>query len=69
MKKGFIFILSFIILFACTKVSAQERERDLITGDFHDIPFGEFIKILEAQTGYHFYYDPTAFEAKLLSFL
>lgn len=63
MKNGFCLILSFIVLFACSRVSAQEQQNDLITGDFHDIPFGEFIKKLEAQTAYHFYYDPLAFDS------
>ena len=63
MKKGFCLILSFIVLFTCEEVAAQEPSRDLITIDLHDISFGEFIKKIEARAPYHFYYDPTLFDS------
>ena len=64
-KKVYLF-LSFVLLFTCLKVSAQQHN-DLITGDFHEASFGDFIKKIEAQTNYHFYYDPSAFDSTTIT--
>jgi TonB-dependent Receptor Plug Domain len=67
MKKGFGLFLSFIVLLISLDVAAQQQPRDLVTADLHDISFGDFIKKIEAQTPFHFYYDPAVFDSTTIT--
>lgn len=42
---------------------AQKTERNLISGNFDNLPFGRFVKSIEAETSYHFYFDSTAVDS------
>lgn len=67
MKKLCCLFLFFVLLFSCMKASAQQQDSNLITGSFHEISFREFIKKIEAQTTFHFYYEPGQFDSTVVT--
>lgn len=52
----------FILLFTA-KVSGQGPSDNLVTGDFNEATFDAFVKKVEAQTTFHFYYNPAWFDS------
>jgi hypothetical protein len=62
MKSGNFFILFLCVLFFSQNTFAQERE-NLVTGNFHEVTFNEFVQKVEAQTNYHFFYDASQFDS------
>jgi hypothetical protein len=63
MKRQIFVWISFILLFTVKASFAQESSDNLVTGNFHDVTFTEFVQKIEKQTGFHFYYDPTQFDS------
>lgn len=58
MKRNlFVLVVSALLLFPF-KISAQDTLRT-VSGDFNKLTFGQFIKEVESQTGYRFYYEPS----------
>jgi len=55
--KLFIIIWLFGILIV-SNLSAQDAEKDTISGDFSNIKFNEFVKRIESNTLFRFYYSP-----------
>ncbi len=56
----FLLVISFTLF--CSHLSAQEKDT-VVTGNFKDLRIEQFIQELEAQTGFHFYYDPEQFDS------
>src|SRR5436190_17731026 len=54
-----LLVLSFV--YAC--LSGQVKTGPLITGDFKDLKIEPFVRELETQTGYRFYYDQRQFDS------
>src|ERR1700716_2740531 len=54
--------------FSYSGLSGQEKNNSLITGDFKELKIEGFIRELESQTGFHFYYDPNQFDNLQLNF-
>jgi len=48
-------------------VVGQAIPETTISGQFHDIRFKEFVKIIESKTDYYFYYDAQALDSLLIS--
>jgi len=62
----FLFIILFS--FSYSGLSGQEKNNPLITGDFKELKIERFIRELESQTGFHFYYDPNQFDSLQFNF-
>jgi hypothetical protein len=62
MKTGICLFCSFTLLLFSLNSFAQDRD-NLISGNFHEITFHEFVEKVEAQTDFHFYYDPSQFDS------
>jgi len=62
MKKGFCLFFSGMLLLLSLEGHAQQKD-NLITGNFHEVTFHEFVEKVEAQTDYHFYYDASQFDS------
>jgi hypothetical protein len=62
MKLGICFICLFTLLLFSLNSFAQDRG-NLISGNFHEITFHEFVEKVEAQTDFHFYYDASQFDS------
>ncbi|HEU5051708.1 MAG TPA: carboxypeptidase-like regulatory domain-containing protein [Hanamia sp.] len=58
-KKSLLF---FIVLLLCSVSYAQQND-NLVTGNFQNANFNEFVKRVEAQTNFHFYYEPSQFDS------
>lgn len=57
-----IYLLAILLLLACSQaIFAQEMPA--VTGEFKEVKASQFIEQLEKITGYHFYYDTTAFDS------
>lgn len=67
MAKSLSIFFSFLLFFSSFGVSAQNHNGDLITGNFQVISFNEFVKKVEAQTSYHFYYDVSQFDSTTIT--
>jgi TonB-dependent Receptor Plug Domain/CarboxypepD_reg-like domain len=63
MNPGFRLFLFLLILCASTQTFAQQTKNDLITADFNKASFEQFAKKIEAQTSYHFYFDPAQLDS------
>ena len=63
MKKGICLIVSLILLFASVGAFAQESGDNLVTGNFHEVTFNEFVQKIEAQSSFHFYYVASQFDS------
>lgn len=63
MNPGFRLFLFLVILFSSTHTFAQQPNNDLITADFNQVSFEQFAKKIEAQTSYHFYFDPAQLDS------
>ncbi|WP_187264304.1 TonB-dependent receptor [Pontibacter beigongshangensis] len=51
------FLLAMVLLISFAAGYAQTAERKLISGDFRNSRFSDFVAAVEAATTYHFYYD------------
>ena len=47
--------------------SFAQHETNLITGNFNEINFSEFVQKVEAQTNFHFYYDPSQLDSTTIT--
>ena len=63
MKQAICLLVSCILLFTGMDTFAQEPGDNLITGNFHEVTFNEFVQKVEAQTTFHFYYDVKEFDS------
>lgn len=57
MLSRFITWLLSIILFSTAYIQAQHPPDKLIDADFKEAPIGQFVKQLQQETGYQFFYD------------
>ncbi|PIQ22932.1 MAG: TonB-dependent receptor [Cytophagales bacterium CG18_big_fil_WC_8_21_14_2_50_42_9] len=50
----------FLLIGVCGSFLAygQNTKNQLISGNFTDIPFAQFVQVIETKTSYHFYFDP-----------
>lgn len=63
MNPGTRLLLILLILCSSTQTFAQQTNNDLITADFNQVSFEQFAKKIEAQTSYHFYFDPSKLDS------
>ncbi len=61
--KSFPYCLLFCFLFTSVICYAQKTRNMLITADFRGDKIEEFVRVLEQQTNYKFYYDPAKFDS------
>jgi hypothetical protein len=62
------FIFCLILIFHFSSVTyAQDKKPELVTGDFRGLGINEFVRQVEAQTSYHFYYDPAIFDLVVIN--
>jgi hypothetical protein len=61
-KRGTCLFFSLVFLLFSLNSSAQKNE-NLITGNFHNLTFHEFVEKVESQTDFHFFYDATQFDS------
>lgn len=59
MKSWKLNIFFFLGLFTCVRVFAQESGDTLITADFQQSTFDQFVQKVESTTRFHFYYNPS----------
>src|SRR5665213_1004788 len=63
MKRVFCLSITFIFLFFHSDIYAQQEPDNLITANFTNVTFGAFVKKVEAQTSFHFYYTASQFDS------
>lgn len=66
MKRGISFLFLLALLFFSLNGFAQQKD-DLITGNFQNVSFNEFVQKVESQTGYHFYYEAKQFDSTTIT--
>jgi hypothetical protein len=54
-------LVTLISLVGFSKLSAQDKK--LISGDFQDMNFDQFVQAIESKSGYHFYYNSAQFDS------
>src|SRR5881394_2170585 len=59
----FYFLLAVLFSLFYTGLSAQEKTDTLVTGDFKEMKIEQFVRELEAQTGFHFFYISNQFDS------
>ena len=62
----FIFCLILILHFS-SYTYAQDKKPELVTGDFRGVSISEFVRQVEAQTSFHFFYDPAVFDLVVIN--
>ncbi|MEO8823257.1 MAG: hypothetical protein ABI366_06740 [Ginsengibacter sp.] len=62
MNRGISLLFSFVFLLFSFGGFAQQNDK-LITGNFQNVTFNEFVQKIEAQTDYHFYYQEKQFDS------
>lgn len=62
-----IFLWLGVGLFGVGRLSAQTPDQPRISGDFVDLPFGQFVQYVELETDYYFYYDPAQTDSLLVN--
>ncbi|QNF33066.1 carboxypeptidase-like regulatory domain-containing protein [Adhaeribacter swui] len=60
-------ILTFILVSGCFFGYAQNIKSNLITGNFKNLKFPDFVAAVETQTTYHFYYEPATVDSLLVT--
>jgi len=55
--------LFIILLFITNGVFAQQSGDNLVSGNFHEATFNEFVQKIESQSNFHFYYDASQFDS------
>ncbi|CAN5478058.1 carboxypeptidase-like regulatory domain-containing protein [soil metagenome] len=68
MKYSYSLIMGLIFTFCATDLYAQTKPHGLITGSFDSTKIDAFVKALESQTDYRYYYIPTDFDSVTFSF-
>src|SRR5258708_22936316 len=66
MRHIYFLLVILFSLFYCG-LSGQENN-PLITGNFKELKIEQFIRELEAQTGFHFYYDQNQIDSLQINF-
>lgn len=56
-------LLAFVGICCVTQAQAQQNGTNSISGDFKQATFEDFARAVEAQTSYHFYFDPTTVDS------
>src|SRR5262245_7095168 len=56
-------LLTVIFFLFYTILSEQEKTDTLVTGDFNEMKIEQFVRELETQTGFHFYYISNQFDS------
>ncbi len=67
MKKETRLIVISIVLLTTSTSFAQQPGDNLVSGSFHNANFSEFVQKIEAQTNYHFFYDPSQFDSTAIT--
>src|SRR5262245_27451281 len=57
------FLLTVLSFLFYTGLSAQEKNDTLVTGEFNEMKIEQFVRELESQTGFHFYYINNQFDS------
>ncbi|WP_223648446.1 TonB-dependent receptor [Hymenobacter psoromatis] len=60
MPKRYPLLLTLSLLLAGPAAWAQQPAPGGVSGDFRGLPFAEFVRQVEAQTAYRFFFDPAA---------
>ncbi|MEJ7663232.1 MAG: hypothetical protein WKG07_28690 [Hymenobacter sp.] len=60
MTKRYPLLLTLPLLLAGPAAWAQQPAPGRVSGDFRGLPFADFVRQVEAQTTYRFFYDPAA---------
>ncbi len=60
-----LFFSITLLLLSLNGVAQQNN--NLVTGNFQNVTFNEFVQKVEAQTNYHFYYDPPQFDSTTIT--
>ena len=66
MNRGISLFFSFVLLLFSFNSFAQQND-NLVTGNFQNVTFNEFVQKVEAQTNYHFYYEPSQFDSTTIT--
>src|SRR4030095_15838594 len=53
--------ITSLLLFLTLPLLGQQR--NLVTGEFNNLQFSEFVKAVESSTDYHFFYRPLAVDS------
>src|SRR6185437_1002418 len=56
-KKGANLLVAILLLLVTPATFAQQPGDNLVSGNFHEATFSDFVQKIEAQTNYHFFYD------------
>ena len=59
--------LFFSVLLLLSFNSFAQQNDNLITGNFQNVTFNEFVKKVEAQTNFHFYYEPSQLDSTAIT--
>jgi hypothetical protein len=59
----YFYIIIVAVIFFCKPVFAQSGNDKLINVDFKQATISQFVGDIEAKIGYHFYYNPVAFDS------
>ncbi len=63
MKKKAALLITGLLLFVAKATFAQQNQDNLITADFNEATFAQFVQKVEAQTTFHFFYDASQFDS------
>ena len=64
MKQAYsLFLLLLLLQLPAFRSYGQQPAEQLVSGDFVRVPFEEFVRQLEAQTSYRFYFDPQSVDS------
>src|SRR6185437_2044420 len=55
-KKGANLLVAILLLLVTPATFAQQPGDNLVSGNFHEATFSDFVQKIEAQTNYHFFY-------------
>jgi len=61
--KNLFFVLSTLLY-----IQVHAQKKGLVSGNFIEIPFYQFVQETESQTGYHFYYDPHQTDSIIITY-
>ncbi|MGN6802584.1 MAG: TonB-dependent receptor [Ginsengibacter sp.] len=61
------YLVFFVVLLFCSVGSYAQQNDNLVTGNFQNANFNEFVRRVEAQTNFHFYYEPSQFDSITIS--
>lgn len=63
MKQKFCLLILSVVLITTQTALAQRTGDNLITGDFNEATFNQFVQRIESQTSFYFYFDRTQFDS------